>query len=109
MSSQFRHYYNLEKRNLKGKNIDGNSGNYIAPIASYYFRPVNVSTNFVSTSDALTLVAVWGLQRTYKSGLNINPNTGLGYNFSKDRSSYLLSTNIIPVINFTLGWVLLKN
>ena len=97
---QFRNYYNFDKRIAKGKNTLNNSGNYIALSSSYYFKNLN-DDYFVNSYDGLTLGATWGLQRTYKSGLNINLNTGLGYNFSnlKDRS-------MTAILNFTVGWVL---
>lgn len=101
--SQFRHYYNLKKRDLKGKNTTGNSGNYIAANASYYFKPFD-QPNLVSVYDGVTLGATWGLQRTYKRGFNINLNTGVGYNFPSNQSS-----SVVPLINFTAGWVLFKN
>jgi hypothetical protein len=101
--SQFRHYYNLKKRALKEKNTTGNSGNFIAANASYYFKPFD-QPNLVSVYDGVTLGATWGFQRTFKRGLNINLNTGVGYNFASDQSS-----SVVPLINFTIGWVLFKN
>lgn len=96
---QFREYYNLEKRVSKNKNILKNSGNYIALNTSYYFKSIN-DNDFVYLDDGFNIGAAWGLQRTYKSGLNINLNTGLAYNFSNRREK-----SIHPLINFTIGWV----
>lgn len=96
---QFRNYYNFDKRIAKGKNTLNNSGNYIAFSSSYYFKNIN-DEFFVNSNDGFTIGATWGLQRTYKNGININLNAGLGYNFSnrKDKS-------IVPIINFTFGWI----
>jgi Protein of unknown function (DUF3575) len=99
---QFRHYYNLEKRVNKGKNILNNSGNYVALQSSYYFKSLN-DDFYIDRLDGVTLGAAWGMQRTYKSGLNININTGLGYNLS-DKKTYTVQ----PILNFTIGWIFFK-
>jgi hypothetical protein len=95
----FRHYYNFQKRQNKGKNISKNSGNYIGVSTRYiappfartkpicrdcpqnvisYFNPSNyddqLPTGFVPG-------LVWGLQRNYKSRFNLDFNIGVGYSF----------------------------
>jgi hypothetical protein len=45
---------------------------------------------------------VWGFQRTYKHKFNLDLNVGAGYGFSKNDSEF------VPVLNFTLGWVIGK-
>ncbi|WP_281309879.1 hypothetical protein [Flavobacterium flavigenum] len=100
---EFRYYYNLEKRNSKGKNTQNNSANFVALSGSYYFKPIG-NSEYVSIYDGLTIAPIWGLQRTYGSGFNINIIGGAGYNFgTNDRTA-----NFVPVINFTLGWVIGK-
>lgn len=99
---QYRNYYNLEKRLAKNKLISGNSGAYIAPSISYYMKPIN-DDSYVSNYDGLTVGAVWGFQKTYKSGVNLGANTGLGYNFSSN-----LVHQVVPILNFTVAWVILK-
>lgn len=103
-NGHYRYYYNLEKRLKKGKNISGNSGNYLALGSSYYFKSLDES-RAVSFNDGFSTSAVWGLQRTYKSGINININTGIGYNFNKQT----INSKIKPIINFTIGWVIFNN
>ena len=100
--AQYRYYYNLEKRLTKNKSIMGNSGAYIAPSVSYYMK--TISDDFhLSNNDGLTAGAVWGFQKTYKSGINLGANTGLGYNFSSN-----LVHQVVPILNFTVAWVILK-
>lgn len=100
---QYRYYYNFEKRNSKGKNTKNNSANFIALSGSYYFKPIG-NSEYVSVYDGLTIAPVWGLQRTYGSGINISLMTGAGYNFGTNERT----ANFVPVINFTLGWVIGK-
>ncbi len=103
LKTQYRYYYNFSNRLSKNKNITGNSGNFISAFSSYYFKPFG-NDNHVSGYDGLTIGSTWGLQRTYISGLNINLSTGLGYNFSNQISDN--TSPIVPIINFTIGWVL---
>lgn len=97
--SQFRHYYNFDRRNSDNRKTTGNSGNYISICTSYYFKSFNVEA--FNVNDGFNLGGTWGLQRTYKSSFNINLNAGLGYNFSQNQQK-----KIVPLINFTLGWSL---
>lgn len=103
IKEQYRYYYNLDKRIAKRKNVSKNSGNFLAINASYYFGPIN-NSEFISSYDGFTLAPIWGLQRTYKSNLNVNINAGIGCNFSNKSNK----NAIIPVLNFTLGWVIGK-
>lgn len=100
---QYRNYYNLDKRTTSHKNTIGNSGNYVSIHSSYYYG-LNSDRNYFNFLDGLTLGGTWGIQRTYKSGLNINLNTGLGYNFSPNKTK-----TVVPLLNFTIGWILFKN
>lgn len=97
---QYRYYYNILKRENTNKNISNNSSNFIALNSSYYFKSLN-DKNAISIYDGLTLGGVWGIQRSYKSGLNINFITGLGYNFTTEKKQQM-----VPIINFTIGWIL---
>jgi hypothetical protein len=100
---ELRYYYNFEKRNAKNKSTRNNSANFIALTGSYYFKPIS-NSEYVSLYDGVTIAPVWGLQRTYRSGINFNIIGGAGYNFgTNDRTA-----NFVPVINFTLGWVIGK-
>jgi hypothetical protein len=103
IQEQFRYYYNLEKRVGKNKNTANNSANFMAISASYYFESIG-ELKYLHRYDGITIAPVWGLQRTYKSNLNINLNAGIGYNFSSNSEW----KGLTPVVNFTLGWVLGK-
>lgn len=98
---QYRYYYNLDKRKANGKKISDNSGNFLAISSSYYFRPIN-NEEFVSIYDGFTIGGIWGFQKTYSNKLNLSANGGLGYNFTTNASG------IVPILNFTVGWVIGK-
>lgn len=99
--TNYRFYYNLKKRDSKGKNIRGNSANYVTVIAAFGFRPVY--SNYPSSFSFATVVGpAWGLQRTFKKNININFYIGLGYGYDNGRGSYLA-----PISNFSFGYVFL--
>jgi hypothetical protein len=99
---QFRHYYNLEKRAAKGKVTAKNSGGYVAMTASYYFESIKTNDSFSPTIPSLTIGPVWGFERTYKRNFNLGLNMGVGYNIDKYNDDF------VPIINFSLGWVIGK-
>ena len=102
INEQFRHYYNLEKRAVKGKVTSHNSGGFVAMTALYNFKSIATNDNFLPENASITVSPVWGFQRTYKGNFNLDLNMGVGYNFDKNDSE------LVPVLNFTLGWVIGK-
>lgn len=102
INEQFRHYYNLEKRAGKGKRTARNSGNYLAANAVYSFGSISTNDDYTESCSSFTLGALWGLQRTYKGRFNLEFNAGPGVNFDK------YDTEFVPIVNFTLGWVIGK-
>ena len=100
--AQYRFYYNLENRLKKRKNISGNSGAYLALNSSYYGQAFN-NKNYINFLDGLTVGGVLGFQKTYKFGLNLGANAGIGYNFSENQPK-----KAVPILNFTVGWVIFK-
>lgn len=100
LRTQYRYYYNLQKRLNKNKNIANNSGNYIAFNASHYFKPINNDV-FISNLDGTTIGSVWGFQKTYKSNINLGANAGIGYNISNNQKN-----GVMPILNFTIGYVI---
>ncbi|MEN2401296.1 DUF3575 domain-containing protein [Flavobacterium sp. MC2016-06] len=102
INAQLRHYYNLEKRANKGKRTAHNSGNFLALSAYYNFESISTNDDYGYFVQSFTIAPVWGFQRTYKRKLNLEVHLGAGVNFDK------FDTEIIPVANFTLGWVIGK-
>lgn len=103
INEQFRHYYNLEKRAKKGKVTSHNSGGYYALTGSYVFQSIATKNDYYNkTIPSLTVGPVWGFERTYSRKFNLGLNLGLGVNIDK------YDTEVVPILNFSLGWVLGK-
>jgi len=100
IEEEFRHYYNIESRGLKGKVISGNSGAYMGVIANYGFKSLTTNENFGYDNPSLLIGSVWGFQRTYKHNFNVNLNVGLGHFFIKNTSI----NGMTGILNLSLGW-----
>lgn len=85
-----RYYYNLEKRNSKGKNTTNNSGNYFSIKTSYHpdWFVINLADNVTKTAD-LAIVPTWGLKR--QIGTHFTYETALGFGY---RVVYLKENSI---------------
>jgi hypothetical protein len=115
---QYRYYYNLSKRDSKGKRTEMNSANYISPIFEtvfYKVRTSDVEYTGKNRTAINTLGLAWGLQRNYKRRFSLDLNMGVGYRFGGraelDNNGKVFIDNFsefaIPV-HFTLGFWLNK-
>ena len=105
MNNRYRYYHNFNRRVAKGRNVSGNSGNYIAAAQSIFFSPLRLATN-IEGEDDFNLGfygMVYGIQRTYGTGLNFNIELGAGY-YRGDG----VSSGYGPLLHFTIGWVATK-
>ncbi len=99
--TQYRYYYNFEKRADDKKEISHNSANYIAGIASITGgNPIFGDLEYDS-DYGLVIGPAWGLQRVYNNRFKIDVNLGVGYAYAEKGDSYL-----VPVISAKFGWVL---
>ena len=75
-----RYYYNLEKRNYRGKKTSKNSGNYLSLKTSYHpdWFVLNLDENITKTAD-LSIIPTWGIRR--QIGSNFTYETGLGFGY----------------------------
>ena len=86
-----RWYYNLKKRQSKGKRIDGNSGNYLS--LEVMFHPdlfVISNEKGASIYNSISFIPNWGIRRNITQ--HINYEIGVGYAFThtfKDKSNNL--------------------
>ena len=101
--SQYRYYYNLEKRSRKGKKNSENSGNYLAAVGMVQSaNPIIGDMDLIGDYGVL-IGPAWGLQRVYNSNFKLNLNLGAGYGFNDIGESY-----IAHFIGFQLGWLIAK-
>ncbi len=67
MNNRYRYYHNFNRRIRMGKNVSGNSGNYIAAAQAIYFSQLRLTTNIIGPDDFNVgfYGFVYGIQRTY--------------------------------------------
>lgn len=100
LRGQLRYYYNMERRVRKKKNIQGNSGNYVAALVAFQNgRPLIGNLN---TTTTLAVGPVYGIQRTYKRGFFYRLEGGVA--FVQDD----FEQGIGLVLAARIGWVLRK-
>jgi hypothetical protein len=112
-----RYYYNLEKRNSKGKKTANNSGNYISIKTSYHpdWFVINLADNVTKTAD-LAIVPTWGLKRQIGSHFSYETAVGFGYRvvYLKENSFNGMATNVdgaynrnqyIPYLHIGIGYI----
>lgn len=75
-----RYYYNLKKRNSRGKKTSKNSGNYLSLKTSYHpdWFVLNLDENITKTAD-LSIIPTWGIKRQIGSNFTYEAGLGLGY------------------------------
>jgi hypothetical protein len=98
----FRNYYNLEKRQGKGKRTAMNSGNYWGIHARYNFEAIAGDTDD-QQFRSFFIAPVWGFQRNYNSQFSLGMDFGLGAGFNDDGAYFS------PLIRLKLGFVLFSH
>lgn len=87
-----RWYYNLENRAAKNKNIQKNSGNFIALKTSYNPDLFTISNaDNLRVIDQLSIIPKWGIKRTYSDHLTFETGIGIGQVFYFGKSSDYLA------------------
>ena len=100
---QYRHYYNLEKRLERGKNISNNSANYVALNGTVQSGKPVIGDLEYNEGYFGVIGPVWGLQRYYGAGFKLDLNLGAGYAFNESGGSFFS-----PIIGLRLGWLILN-
>lgn len=105
LNNRYRYYHNFNRRIDRGRNVSGNSGNYLAAAQSIFFSNLRISTNIEGPDDfSLGFYGmVYGIQRTYGNGLNFNLELGAGH-YKGDG----VLDGFGPLLHFTFGWVATK-
>lgn len=99
VAAQYRYYYNFRSRQRNGRQIYGNSANYVAPAAAIFLPGSRTIENVLVKNPISYAGAVTGLQRSFNSGFNFSLDVGGAY--------YLGTSNagIYPVANLSIGWI----
>jgi hypothetical protein len=100
LKSEFKYYYNREKRERKGKNNFNNSGNYIAFQTKYNTKRFSLSKTELPLENALLNEIHWGIQRSLGGNWLINFHTGIGYARDLDFSD----GSIYPALGIKLSY-----
>ncbi|MGC1514026.1 MAG: hypothetical protein WA810_00495 [Maribacter sp.] len=102
LHNRVRYYHNFNRRLDMGKNVSGNSGNYVALSNTIFFSQLRVATDIEGPKDFNIgfYGMLYGVQRTYEKGFNFNAELGAGY-YRGDG----VPSGYGPLINFTFGWV----
>ena len=104
LNTEYRYYYNFKKRIRKDKTISGNSGNYIGGARAIFFDQLILATDIPRDNFNIGYYgAIYGLQRTFEKGLNIDVSTGVGYYLGDGALS-----GFGPIFNLKIGWVATK-
>lgn len=75
-----RWYYNLNKRNAKGKRTDSNSGNFISLKTTFHPDIILFSTDDnVNLISDFSIVPTWGIRRNIGKHFNYEVGIGIGY------------------------------
>ncbi len=102
LQAEFRYYVNFNRRLSKGKNIAGNSGNYVGAVNQFYLGDALIG-DFEFTSSFFNNVGiVYGIQRTRPKSFYWNISFGPGLiidEFDADAALF---------IDIKLGWVMSK-
>ena len=100
LSGQYRYYYNFGKRQRNGRQIYGNSANYLAPVVTIFSpRSRTVANREVNSIFGLAGL-VTGLQRSFNSGFNFSIDVGAAYYLGT------VTDGIYPVANLSIGYIL---
>jgi len=80
MATTMQYYFNRGKRENRGRSLYKNSGMFFGPQLLIQGPDiVNTNPSYVDLCAAISVGGVWGIQRTFKSNVNIAFNLGMGY------------------------------
>ena len=98
-----RFYYNLDKREGKGKSIAGNSGNFVS-IKTSYHPDLFVISNYdnVRVIPSVSIVPTWGIRRVVSDHFTYETGIGLGYVKYFSNDDYFLTATDDVTVNLHL-------
>ncbi|MDO6470267.1 hypothetical protein [Maribacter sp. 1_MG-2023] len=100
LEADVRQYINFDRRLSKGKNISGNTGNYISFLNQLQFGTPVIGNLEYASDYFYNTALVYGLQRTYKKGFYFGLAFGPGIFVDE------FNTDVGILIDARLGWVI---
>ena len=101
--AEYRYFTNLNRRLSKMKNIEGNSGNYIALNNQIYSGRPLIGDYYLNYSYNHIVAMTYGIQRTRSKGFYWNVSFGPGVFITESDLGATL------MLDLKLGWVVKKN
>lgn len=100
VTTEFRQYYNLNKRAKTGKNTLNNSGNFLGLTTGFLFEPL--IRKDIDIQNLFVFNPAWGIQRSLSNKINFEGR--LGWNFKYGLSSK--NWDNTPNIRIGFGYIL---
>ncbi|MFD2101392.1 hypothetical protein [Flagellimonas iocasae] len=100
ITAQYRYYHNFNGRYHRRRSIYGNSGNYIAPTVAMFSPGERIVEGQLVDGVHGYGGLVYGIQRSYNSGLSFSIDAGAGYYAGPFKGT------ILPVVNLSIGWII---
>ncbi|WP_431122920.1 hypothetical protein [Flagellimonas flava] len=97
---QNRYYHNFNGRQRRGRDIYGNSGNYLAPTVALFSPDARVVEGRMVDGVHGYGGLVYGIQRSFNAGLSFSIDAGAGYYLGP------FEGGIHPVVNLSIGWII---
>ena len=98
-----RWYYNLNKRQSKSKQIEGNSGNFISIKTTYHpdWFVISNKDNINFISD-FSIIPTWGIRRNIGNHFNYEAGFGIGYVHYFEEDNVVLTDQNDVIVNLHL-------
>lgn len=104
-----RWYYNLNRRVEKGRDIKGNSGNFIALQTSYYpdWFVISKEDN-LTVLNQISVIPTWGIRRTLGKHFDYEAGIGIGYAHTFEKKigiyTYKAESDAVANIHLRIGY-----
>lgn len=98
-----RFYYNLKNRQVKGRRISNNSGNFISLKTSYHPDWFVISNyDYIRIISDISFIPTWGIKRNIGKKFNFETGFGLGYRYIFAKSAGYLEDESELAVNLHL-------
>lgn len=101
-----RWYYNMKKREAKGKRLDGNGFNFLSLRITYHPDWFVISSEDVNFVSDISFIPSWGIRRNLGKHFNFETGAGIGYRyvFSQDSGFTDDYDEIVVSLTFKIGY-----